>query len=808
MGMPKTNQKTPATATAKADKSSSKPTLSEAAKMGRYTRLYFSGEEVPILDKIEFRFSRQYEPEFRQRIHNLRAFRWQEVAKATSLIFLEYAVWAQSGRKGEFWFDGAARSHLITPLCNAIYNGGQNLLEIFCEPLKTQHVYYAKNIFLGDNRSGWADDSRERRVTFNPDFLPPDCVEIYWKVRGELPLKKRGDLNALAKNFRKVLGIPEAPAMPPAGEESLETVSAPVESPAAEKVIPPAKPEAREKMPRTATELLGRQPSAPPADPKLKPGPAPKADAEAAGYKFEFKTPLNEEPKENPKFAPESPPSKIDPKLFEIQNPDEQEWLDSDPLINFGNPNSQADVWKIRDASEGVAIFGGIGSGKTSGSGTAISKALLLAGYGGMVLTAKTDEAKRWLRLCEQTGRASDVIHVTPGSGHKLNVLQYELQRPGDRLSVTDDLIGLFRCIIAVMTRSREEGKGDDFWTLAPNVLMKNLFEVFHLSGESFSPNNFVRFINLAPTEPDKPWHNLGCFTALLQRAEKGAASGTDADRRMFTEALEYWTRSFPKEPDVTRGGIVTTFEAMAKTMNGRGIYEMICTDTNLTPEMILSGKIVILDFPVKQGAYGNMMIQQTWKLLYQQAIERRADKGLTTARPAFLWEDEGHEFFSQHDVRFQPTARDCRACHVIISQNLHNFFSLGHGKDSVFAVLEAINTLIFHTNGDSETNRWASDKIGEVKEKHFVTSGLVRGFTPEDYSFFTPPGQISKSAGSLDITETSELGMPPDKFSELLRGGPDTGKCEAVILWLSHKFECNQGKKFAKRMFHQEKRP
>src|SRR5262249_33995536 len=149
---------------------------------------------------------------------------------------------------------------------------------------------------------------------------------------------------------------------------------------------------------------------------------------------------------------------------------------------------------------------------------------------------------------------------------------------------------------------------------------------------------------------------------------------GSDEDRRVFPLVFEYWTISFPNMPEITSGGIIATFDAMAEVMNGRGIYEMICTDTNLTPEMILSGKIVILDFPVKDSAKGGFMIQATWKLLFQQAVERRADKGLATARPVFLWEDEGHEFFSQHDVRFQPTARDVRACHVIMSQNIHNF--------------------------------------------------------------------------------------------------------------------------------------
>lgn len=43
------------------------------------------------------------------------------------------------------------------------------------------------------------------------------------------------------------------------------------------------------------------------------------------------------------------------------------------PLIQF----SPADVWTVRDACEGVQVFGGIGSGKISGSGAAIAKSFL-----------------------------------------------------------------------------------------------------------------------------------------------------------------------------------------------------------------------------------------------------------------------------------------------------------------------------------------------------------------------------------------------------------------------------------------------
>ena len=430
----------------------------------------------------------------------------------------------------------------------------------------------------------------------------------------------------------------------------------------------------------------------------------------------------------------------------------------------------------------------------------------LSAGYGGLILTAKPDEAKRWLRLCELTGRTGDCIHVTPNSGHKLNVLQYETQRPGTRIAITDDLIALFRCIIGVMSRSKQTEIRDDFWTSNVNDLMRALFDIFQLSGKPLALNQFVRFINLAPQLPATPWDSNEEFADVINRAMETAEKGTDEDKRIFSDAFEYWTKRFPRTPEVTRGGIISGFTAMASVLNGRGIYEMICAETNLTPEMILSGKIVILDFPIKGNIQGGQMIQATWKLLFQQAIERRADKGLNSARPVFLWEDEGHEFFSQHDVRFQPTTRDCRCSHVILSQNLHNFLHLGHDQHAVFAVFAAINTYIFHTNGDHETNCWASARIGDIRERRLSSGGLLKAFTKEDFSIFPRQPEEIKSAGEMSITETRERAIPPEDFGKLKRGGD--GTCEAVILWLSHQFTFNKNRNFCVRTFQQEPRP
>jgi type IV secretory pathway TraG/TraD family ATPase VirD4 len=264
-----------------------------------------------------------------------------------------------------------------------------------------------------------------------------------------------------------------------------------------------------------------------------------------------------------------------------------------------------------------------------------------------------------------------------------------------------------------------------------------------------------------------------------------------------------YWTQTFPNITEKTRSGVVTYFTSMADNMSDRGVHGLIANETNVTPEMMLSGKIVILDINLKENKEGGLMVQAAWKLLFQQAIERRADKQLDSARPVFLWEDEAHLFFSKNDCDFQPTARDCRACHVLISQNLQNYYRNGQDEHAVMSVFSAMNTHIFHANGDHETNRWASQKIGMRTRLKVSASGILRPITEKDVSLFPRYPEHYNNRGGVSLAEEKEPAIPPEQFSRLKKGGD--GTCDAVILWLSHQFEVNGGKNYCVKTFTQD---
>jgi hypothetical protein len=474
-------------------------------------------------------------------------------------------------------------------------------------------------------------------------------------------------------------------------------------------------------------------------------------------------------------------------------------------LLDLGSGDDQEDIWQIKDACEGVLILGAPGSGKTSGSGFAFASAFLTSGFGGLVLTAKPEEARRWERLCARTGRANDCIVVSRDGAHKLNILAYETQRPGNHLAASDDLISFFRVLISIVSKRTASPGKDDFWTNATNQLMRELFDVFLLAQEPLTIDSLTRFVTKAPEHPTQEWRSIRYFGEILARAE--AKRKNEEDERVFERVLDYWTESYPRIAAQTRSGIVLGFTAMANALSGRGIHNLISTETTLTPEMILSGKIVILDLPLKDCGQGGLLIQAAWKYLFQRAIERRADKGLPTARPVFLWEDEGHLFFSQHDIDFQPTARDCRASHVLISQSLHNFYHLGHNPHAVEGVFATMNTHVFHANGDLETNRWASARLGtglKTLVNVSISSQPKPRSEPKHWLLDMFQQEERQSTASTSVNQHREALFHPETFSQLKKGGD--GYCQAVVFWVSHHFRDNQGRPFRLTVFEQDK--
>src|SRR5580704_2004816 len=99
------------------------------------------------------------------------------------------------------------------------------------------------------------------------------------------------------------------------------------------------------------------------------------------------------------------------------------------PLVRFSA--RKEDMWTLRDACQGVLIMGENGSGKTSGSGELLARKYLQAGFGGLVLCFKTDEADLWRSYLQHTGREIDGRFFGIDEAFRFNFMDYEARSSG-----------------------------------------------------------------------------------------------------------------------------------------------------------------------------------------------------------------------------------------------------------------------------------------------------------------------------------------------------------------------------------------
>lgn len=485
-------------------------------------------------------------------------------------------------------------------------------------------------------------------------------------------------------------------------------------------------------------------------------------------------------------------------------------------LLNFAG--GERNSWRLRHAFEGVQIFGGIGSGKSSGSGKTIARAFLKNGFGGLVHCAKSDEVATWLQYCISLGRWGDVVlmgeqnkfevwaeHLEDekrfdeldnfkrknswqaGNPNMFNPLRYELERQGKGAGEVFNLSNLFMEIYKMGNRFSGGGGGDKdrYWDNALKRSLNRMILLLKASDELLTIDNMVKIMASIPDEDFAKeqeyftsdewtnWYQKSYCVECMMNAQGAKAEA----RNRFDELLEqeafseeeqeelegllstvpvlesdyenlksYFYREFAGADEKTRSIVRESFLGLAEPFTMGILKKYFAGDLTIRPEMCWEeGKIIILNFSVKEYLDSGMYAQGIFKLMWQQAIERRKVK--IHPLPCFLWVDESQYFVNEYDTIFQTTARSSRAATVFITQNISNYYSQMGGassKSKVDSLLGNLSTKIFHANNDAVTNEWASNTIGkhikklttksENRKKYALTTDSVG--TGESYQY------------------------------------------------------------------------
>ena len=437
------------------------------------------------------------------------------------------------------------------------------------------------------------------------------------------------------------------------------------------------------------------------------------------------------------------------------------------PLLWLG----KNDPWTIRNACEGTAIFGATGSGKTSGSGQALAKAFLSAGFGGLVLCAKPDEAELWRRYCQQTNRSDSLIIFGPQQPYRFNFLNYEFTRPGAGAGLTENLVRLFTTIMQVAERQRGHNSAQDFWERTTKQLLRNCIDLVAIARGRLLLQEIYDVIVTAPSTPEEvgseAWQQSSLCWRCIREGEARPKSPRQAND--FAHAVKYWLREIPALSSKTRSIIVTSLTSMMDIFLRGTLRELFCTTTNIVPELTHEGAVLVLDLPVKEYAEIGQFSQTMMKFIWQRASERRDVR--RHPRPAFLWCDEAQFFTTATDADFQSTARGARVATVYLSQNVGAYHSQ-LGQAETHSVMGNLQTKFFHANGDPMTNNWAA----ELFSKSWQFRGSAGTSTSEG---MTGRQSVSKNFGASDSLDFEVL---PQQFTSLRKGGPEHGYCVEAI--------------------------
>ncbi len=473
------------------------------------------------------------------------------------------------------------------------------------------------------------------------------------------------------------------------------------------------------------------------------------------------------------------------------------------PLLMF----SEADVWTLRHAAEGVFITGGIGSGKSSGSGALIAKSYLSAGFGGIVCCANVDEADRWRRYAEETGRTQSLVVMDKSLAHRFNFLEYQMAvGRGSTFEAVAVLLDILKA-----AEGRHEGGSDGkdaFWEQTLRELLRHSLAPLWAAYGRITLPELMRFVHARPTSkeqlnPNGSWIETSFWAQTVRLAEQGGAF--PIDREDFDPVWQYWTGSMLNADQRTPGNIVQTLTARLDPFLTGDLRRLFTTHSTFLPELTFEGAVIVLDLSAHAWGEEGILAQHIVKVMWQKAMQKRPKTD--QARPCFCFADECQYFLAATDQAFASTARACRALNVYLTQNLPGIYARIGGPNAqnvTDALLGNLATKIFHAQPDPRTAEWAAGMIGKaVLWRENVGEGENEGGgggtnegssatagSPSSYQRGSSRQWSWGRSRSRGASQVVDYRLQPSHFTTLRKGGDVDRVSEAVIFQAGRVFD------------------
>jgi type IV secretory pathway TraG/TraD family ATPase VirD4 len=433
-----------------------------------------------------------------------------------------------------------------------------------------------------------------------------------------------------------------------------------------------------------------------------------------------------------------------------------------DVLMNL----SPLDPWTMRHACENTLIFGKTGSGKSSGSGDAILRALVrYRNSGGLILASKPEDKAYVERVFREERTVDDLFILEPQGKYRFNVLDYERRKGADARDLTQ------ACMTCKETLGRTEGAGGTedagFFAAQERRMIHNAIQILLVATREIDPWALQVFITGAAMSlqelNDETWkgefHNR-----MLEQAKQKAT--TDIDKHDVTLAEHYWTSEIPRLNERTRTSIETSALGVLHAMNSGIARDMLSTSTDISPEILEKRQWIMVNMPIVPGDVTAAVVNTAVKYAVQRHIlKRQAGAG----DPLLcIFSDEIQKLANSYDAMFLAECRSHKGCLVALTQSIHALYANLHGKGGdhqTDALLTNFGHIIVHTLGDAKSAQYASSILGMRREPFISITPQPRGVELFDVL-------MGRAQASANYSEKYEPVVQPAVFLSGLRSG------------------------------------
>lgn len=431
---------------------------------------------------------------------------------------------------------------------------------------------------------------------------------------------------------------------------------------------------------------------------------------------------------------------------------------------------SPRDPLTVRDLLRSIAIFGASGSGKTSGSGYQLARAIVMAAglrIGGLILASKPEDREFWERIFRMAGRRNDLLVFGPDSPLRFNYLNFVQRSGGDTRDITQT--------ITVIGETLEQSNGhqsEQFWAKQNERMIYNAVEIVRRATGTATAPDLQRFINGAAQVPSAlatPEWQAGFHNQCLQVAF-GKLS-TSIQRHDYALAADFWLKEYPAMNDRTRSSIIAGVMGILHVFNTGAVRELVSTTTNVSPAVMDQGKWVLVDMPISSHGAAGVFILAGWKYLTQRHILKRHATETTPA--CVVWADEAQKVVNSFDADYLAMCRSHRGCMVYLTQSIHSFYSRIRGEGGEHetdSLLTNFYHKVAHALGDDKSAAYFSSLIGRRLTTHIGGSS-----SPADNVYDQLFGQSKFSAS---FSQNVENVLENREFMQNLRTGGEANNC------------------------------